>query len=271
MRTAYKGTFHFGLLAIPIRMGTAMDTRASLFHHTHKQCSTRIKQKRWCPTCGVEVSDFSDVGKGVELADETMALISDEELDALRVWDNKTIKLIHFTPAAQVDVRLYDQTYYMEPVDGGGPAHALLLAAMGASEGLGAVCTVGYRDRAALALMVIRDGHFELTTLRWPSELRRADVTLPPVQPARAQEVKMATTLVRSLTRPFDPAEHTDKYRDALVGLVAAKAAGQPAGTPVPAQSTAGQYDDMMSLLQASIAETRAAKPKSRARRAPAA
>jgi len=267
MRTAWKGTFQFGLLAIPIRMGTAMDTRASLFHHTHKACATRIKQKRWCETCQVEVSDFSDVGKGVELADETMALITDEELDELRVWDNKTIKLVHFAQASEVDVRLFDQTYYVEPVDGGGPAHALLMAAMEQAPGLAAVCTVGYRDRAALALMTIRDGHFEVTTLRWPAELRPADVKLPPVQAPRTQEVKMAGQLVKSMTKPFDPAAHVDEHRAALVDLVTAKANGVSPSRPAPAKDQSGAYNDMMSLLQQSIdAERAKTAPKRRAK-----
>lgn len=271
MRTAFKGTFQFGLLAIPIRMGTAMDTRASLFHHTHKACGTRIKQKRWCETCACEVPDFADIGKGVELADGMMALITDEELDELRVWDNKTVKLVHFTPVTGIDTRLYDQTYYVEPVDGGGPAHALLLAAMQQVEGLAAVCTVGYRDRVALAVMVIRDGHFELTTLRWPAELRPADVKLPPVPTPRSQEVKMATQLVKSMTRDFNPADHVDSYRQALVELVGAKEAGTPAAAVRP-QDPAQPYADMMVLLQQSIAEQKqvaAAKP-ARTRRAKA-
>jgi DNA end-binding protein Ku len=267
MRTAFKGTVTFGLLSIPIRMGTAMDTRASLFHHTHKKCATRIKQKRWCDTCACEIPEFSEVGKGVELADETMALVTDEDLDVLRGWDNKTVKLIHFTPAGQVDVRLYDQTYYVEPVDGGAPAYTLLLAAM--PEGMAAVCTIGYRDRAALALLLPAGGHFELVTLRWPAELRTCDVTIPPVQPARPQEIKMASQLIRSMTRDFDPAEHTDTYTEALVRLVSRKQAGTPAAAARPV-NPATPYTNMMELLQASIAEQKTATKAPARRRATA-
>jgi DNA end-binding protein Ku len=275
MRTAMKVTIQCRLLAIPGRVGTAMDARKSLFHHTHRACSTRIETRRWCPGCEAEVPDFSDpdngVGKGIELADKSMVLVTDDELDELRLWDNKTVKLLQFTQESEVDDRLYDQTYYFEPDTGGAPAHALLMAAMQTTPGLVAICQVGYRERLALGMMRVRDGIFEIITLRWPAELRTQDVKLPRIQPPRPNEVKMAVQLVKSMTKPFDPAEHVDEYSARLVEFVTAKAdGGAPAGRPAKADP-AQPYADMMGLLQASIdAQKQIAKPAPRRRTAKA-
>src|SRR5580704_16895411 len=115
MRTAWKGTFQFGLLAIPVRLGTAADSRASMFHQMHAGCGGRIQQHRYCGVCGKEVA-WADVAKGVEMADGSMTAVTDDELDELRAWENKTITLLHFAPAGQVDVLLYYAAYYVEPV-----------------------------------------------------------------------------------------------------------------------------------------------------------
>jgi DNA end-binding protein Ku len=267
MRTAWKGTFQLNaLIGVPIRMGTALDARGSLFHQAHRPCSGGIiKQERRCEKCHAKDVPYDQIGKGIDMADGTRMLFDDDEIDALKAWENKTLTLIHFCPATQVDVRLYDQTYYVEPVDAGGAAHALLLAAI--PDGLVAVCTMGFKDKAVPAVMRVTGGHFEVVTLRHPEELRPADVKLPPVT-LRPKEVQMAARLVKSMTRDFNPAEHANTYRQQLVDLVAARSEGVLPVVPAAAKSTAGQYGDMMSLLEASIAET---KTKPRARRAPAA
>jgi DNA end-binding protein Ku len=265
MRTAMRVVIKCKLLTIPGRVGLAMDIRKSLFHHVHRACSSRIETRRWCPQCDAEVPDFSDpdkgVGKGIELADKSMLLITDDELNELRLWDDKTVELQQFVQESEVDGRLLDQCYFFEPDTAGGPAHALLLAAMQAKPGLVAICTVGYRERLALGMMRVRGGVFEIVTLRWPAELRAADVKLPRTQRPRPDEVTMAVQLVESMIKPFDPAAHVDEYAGRLAEFVAAKAAGAPAAA-AGAKDTARAATDMMDLLRQSIDAQQPAKPK---------
>jgi DNA end-binding protein Ku len=263
MRTAWKGTLQFGLLAIPLRLGLAADDTKSLFHQMHSGCGGRVKQSRYCEDCGKKDIAYADVAKGIEVGDGRMVEVTDAELEELRAWEPKTITLLHFAPAAQVDPLLLDASYYVEPVDGGGPAHALLISAI--PDGLGAVCTIAYPQRLTLALLTVRGGMFVLTTLRWPEQLRPADVKLPPATTARPQEVKMAAQLVKSMTRPFDPAEHVDTHRQSLVDLVGAKETGAP--VPVKARGQESKYTDMMDLLQASIAAQKATTKTTRPRK----
>jgi DNA end-binding protein Ku len=114
-----------------------------------------------------------------------------------------------------------------------------------------------------------RDGMFVVSTLRWPDQVRPADVKIPQVQPPRPQEVKMAAQLVKSMTRPFDPAAHTDEHRQRLVDLVTAKQAGAPVPAVKP-KDPAKPYADMMDLLQQSIAAHKQATKKPARRGAPA-
>jgi DNA end-binding protein Ku len=271
MRSAWTGTIVCGPLNMPVKLGvTVPSTRPSMFHRTHVACGTRIKQKTYCPACDIDLPDTSAVGKGVELADKTMVLFTDEELESLRVWDAQVLKLEHFCPAAQVNPKLFDQTYYLEPDKGGAPAHRLLLDAMTQMDGVCAAGTIGYRDRTAPAILRVVDGTFEVTTLRWPEELRPADVKVPPTQEPRPQEIKMMAQFIKTLTRDWDPAEHADTRTQAVLDLTEAKAAGAAPAAAAPPRTQEARYTDMMALLQADIAaRTPARKP--RARKTPAA
>ena len=273
MRSAWTGTIQCGPLNLPVKLGvTVPSARPSMFHRTHTVCATRIRQKTYCPTCDIDLPDTTEIGKAVELADKTMALFTDEELESLRVWDAQVLKLEHFCPASQINRKLADQIYYVEPDKGGGPAHRLLLDAMSLLEGVCAVGTIGYKDRTAPAIIQPVDGIFEVTVLRWPEELRSADVTLPPTQQPRAQEVKMMTQFIRTLTRDWDPAEHADTRTQAVLDMVAAKADGAAPVSPARVKKdTSTAYADMMNLLQADIAAKTASKPAPRRRRTPAA
>ena len=265
MRSAWTGTIQCGPLNLPVKLGvTVPSARPSMFHRTHTVCGTRINQKTYCKTCDKYLTDNTEVGKGVELDDKSMVLFSDEELESLRVWDAQVIKLEHFCPAGQINPKLHDQTYYVEPDKGGGPAHRLLLDAMASMDGVCAVGTIGYKDRTAPAIIRVVDGIFEVTVLRWPEELRTADVTLPPTQTPRPQEIKMMAQFIKTLTRDWDPAEHVDGRSEAVLGMVAAKSAGaMPA--PLRPKDTAAQYTDMMAALQGAITETKkTTKPRAR-------
>ena len=262
MRTAHKSVLRFGLMAIPLRLGNALGKPGSTFHQVHTGCGGRIRQHRKCETCQAAV-DWGDVGKGIELPGGTMAEVTDEEITQLRAWEPRVIQLEHFCQATEVDPMLRDEPYYIEPDTAGMPAAALLAAAMGATEGLAGVCTVAFNQKVVPGLLEVHGTYFSLTLLRWPEELRPAAVVPLPAAGIRKQERDMAARLVKTMTRPFNPAEHVDTYRQALVDLVGAKADGTPTGQARP-KDPAQPYADMMGLLQASIDQQKQDKPARR-------
>jgi len=60
-----------------------------------------------------------------------------------------------------------------------------------------------------------------IQTLLWPDEVRAAEFpSLDDAPKPRPQEVKMATTLVESMSADFDPTEYTDDYQIELRKLI---------------------------------------------------
>ena len=96
-----------------------------------------------------------------------------------------------------------------------------------------AVAKVAIRQREALAALRVRDGVLVLETLLWPDEVRAPDFKfLDEDVDVRSQELKMAASLIDTMTEDFDPSLYKDAYREALEALVQAKIEGNEVVTP---------------------------------------
>jgi DNA end-binding protein Ku len=99
-----------------------------------------------------------------------------------------------------------------------------------------------------------------LSTLYWPDEIRSiGELALPEndieIKPA---ERGMAEQLVAAMTGEFNADQYHDQYREALLKIIEAKAAGQQISAPAPAP--AAGVTDLMAALEASVAAAKAAR-----------
>ncbi len=182
---------------------------------------------------------YSDVAKGYELATGDVVVLTDDDLKDLPLATAKRIDVLHFSPAGQLDPILANKAYYLEPEPAGVRAYVLFRDALERS-GRVAVAKVAIRQREALAALRVRDGVLVLETLLWPDEVRAPDFKfLDEDVDIRTQELKMAASLIDTMTEDFDPSLYKDAYREALEALVQAKIEGnevvRPAGTAIPA------------------------------------
>jgi DNA end-binding protein Ku len=255
MRSMWKGAISFGLVMIPVRLYAATEQRDVTFRQVHRADGGRIKFRRICSIDGEEVP-FADVAKGYELPDGEVVVLTDEDLAELPLPTAHSIEVVNFTPAEQLDSILASRAYYAEPEPAGLRAYALLRDALERS-GKVAIARVALRQRESLASLRTRDGVMVLETLLWPDEIREAafDFLEEDVE-VRSQELKMASSLIDSMTVDFDPSLYRDGYREALEELVAAKVQGHEVVRPqVPAEEGGGSLAD---ALKASLAAAKA-------------
>ena len=259
MRSMWKGAISFGLVMIPVKLYAATEQKDIAFRQVHREDGGRIRFRRVCSLDGAEVP-YEDVAKGFELPGGEMVVLTDEDMADLPLASNKSIEVMHFTPADQLDPILFNRSYYVEPEAAGVRAYALLRDALERS-GRIAIAQVALRQRESLATLRTRDGVLVLETLLWPDEVRGADFGfLDEDVEVRSQELRMATSLIDSMTVDFDPAEYHDRYREALQELVTAKTEGrdvvQPGEPAAPAASTS-----LADALKASLAAARGDQP----------
>jgi DNA end-binding protein Ku len=257
MRSMWKGAISFGLVMIPVKLYAATEQKDIAFRQVHRTDGGRIRFRRVCSVCGEEVP-YEDVAKGYELPTGEMVVLTDEDMADLPLPTTRSIEVVHFMPAEQLDPILLNRSYFVEPESAGARAYVLLRDSLDRS-GKVALTMVALRQRESLATLRTRNGVLVLETLLWPDEIRVPDFPfLTDDIEVRSQELKMAASLIDSMTEDFDPDAYHDNYREALQEVVDAKVEGrevvQPEGVSVATEPTS-----LADALKASLAAARRA------------
>jgi DNA end-binding protein Ku len=256
MRSMWKGAVSFGLVTIPVKLYTATEQKDITFRQVHREDGGRIRFRRVCSVDGEEVP-YEDVAKGYELPSGEMVILTDDDMAGLPLPTARSIEVLYFTPEASIDPILLSRSYYVEPEKSGARAYVLMRDALERS-GKVAVVLVALRQRESLAALRSRDGVLVLETLLWPDEVREADFPfLEQDIEVRSQELKMAASLIDSMTEEFDPAAHRDGYREALAELVEAKVEGRDVVQPPGSDEGPSEPVSLADALKASIAAAR--------------
>ena len=259
-RAMWKGAIEFGLVTIPVKLYLATESKGVSFHMLHEECHGRIQMKTYCPTDDVFI-ERSDTVRGYELAPDQYVVVTDDDLAAVPLKTVRSIQIEQFVPVAEdgQTTRFIKQAYYLEPEPVARRAFFLLKQIL-AERGLRAIAKIVMKDREQLASLDPFASTMLLSTLHWPDEIRSVgDLALPEaeVQIKPAERV-MAEQLVAAMTGEFDPAAYRDEYRDALLQIIEAKAAGAEIAEPAPAP--AAQVTDLMAALEASVAAAKASR-----------
>jgi len=259
MRSMWKGAVSFGLVMIPVKLYTATETRDIAFRQVHREDGGRVRFRRFCTIDEQEVP-YEDIAKGYELPGGEIVVLTEEDMAELPLPTTKNIEVVQFCPAEQLDPILLNKSYYVEPEAAGARAYCLLRDALEQS-GKVAIAQVALRQRESLAVMRARDGVLVLETLLWPDEVRDpAFGFLSDDVEVRPQELRMASSLIESMTVDFEPDEFHDSYREALQELVAAKTEGREVVQPEAGEAPPGDTTSLADALRASLAAAKGGK-----------
>ncbi|GAB4388801.1 MAG: Ku protein [Thermodesulfovibrionales bacterium] len=252
MKAFWKGSVSFALVSIPVKLYTAARKKDVDFHLLHARCKTRLSYQRWCPACNAEVP-WEDTVHGYEYEKGRFVVVTAEEMEALPVTTSKNIEVMRFVEERQIDPIYYDMSYYLEPVEGGERAYALLREAMRAS-GRVALSKVSFRNKEHVAVIRVYDGALTLQTLFYADEIARPEaLNLPERTGLEKKELELAGTLIKSYAGDFDMEAQHDQYRDKMMELIKAKAAGKEMAAP-PARE-ARKVVSLMDALKKSLEE----------------
>jgi len=272
-RAIWSGAISFGLVAVPVKMYSAVERKSVKFNQLARETGARIAMRRVDSSTGEEVP-HEQIVKGYEVTPGSYVQIDPSELDALAPKRTHTIEIEDFVELAQIDPIFYDHPYYLAPAAGGAKPYRLLVDAM-RETGRVAIAQVVIRSKEQL--VALRPGERVLTM----STMVFADEVLPPdrldeladVQDAKTtkRELDIAKQLVESLSSDFEPGKYRDVYRDEVRALIERKAAGeQPIAAPEKQQPGSSAVPDLMAALKASLDAAREAgvKPRPRTKRA---
>jgi DNA end-binding protein Ku len=252
MQAIWKGTISFGMVTIPIKVYSATEEKDISFRQVHTEDGGRIRYKRFCEKDGQEIP-YSDIGKGYELPDGRMMILTSEDFAQLPLPSAKSIEVLEFVPLDQVDPLYFAKAYYLA-ADGVGAKPYVLLRDALTKTGQCALVKVAIRTRETLALLREKDGALVLQTMLWPEEVRESEFAVPGSDvTVKDQERAMAESYIATLEAEFDPTRYHSEYREALEELVEAKASGlEPAQVQEEADDS-GEVVDLVAALRASV------------------
>ena len=256
MRSIWKGTISFGLVNIPVAVGIATQRSDPKFRTLDRETLQPIKQQLFSPGRG-EVVPREETVKGYEVSKDRYLPMSDEELEAVAVERRRTIDLVAFVDLDEIDPVFYDRTYYLEPGESAQKPYALLVEAMKRT-GKAALGKIVMSSREHVVLLRPAGDTLVAELLFYPEDVRSKAEIEERVGEVEVtdQELAMATQLVESLARPFEPKEFENEHKRELLALIERKLSGEEvpvAAEPAPAEPV----PDLMAALRASIDQAR--------------
>ncbi|MEV0987157.1 Ku protein [Streptomyces sp. NPDC049949] len=260
MRSIWNGAISFGLVSIPIKLVNATESHSISFRQIHLSDGGRIRYRKVCELDGEEVAT-AEIGKGYEEADGSIIPITDEDLAQLPIATAKTIEIVSFVPADEIDPLQMDAAYYLAA---NGPTAAkpytLLREALKRSRRV-AIAKYALRGRERLGMLRVVDDVIAMHGLLWPDEIRVPEGVAPEGKVSvREAELDLADALMATLGE-VEMDSLTDEYREAVEAMISAKSEGAfepPAEAEV--QPAGGKVIDLMAALEKSVSAAKASR-----------
>jgi DNA end-binding protein Ku len=204
-------------------------------------------------------------------------VITDEDIATLPEERSREIEVVEFVPADQLDPLMYDKSYFLEPDSKSSKSYVLLAKTLAETDRV-AIVHFALRNKTRLAALRVKDFSkrdvMVIHTLLWPDEIRDPDFpVLDKEVEIKPAELKMAGSVVESMTDDFHPDQFRDDYQEQLHELVQAKLEGGEAFTVEEQPTELDETDDVSDLLaklEASVKARKAPAKKAAAKKAPA-
>jgi len=241
-RAYWQGQIRLALVSIPIEVYPATRSGAAIsFHQIHEPSGQRVRYEK--VAAGVGPVDRDEIIKGYEVSKGNYVLLDEEEIEAVKIESRKTLELVQFVDADEIDVLYYEKPYFVVPADDlAEEAYIVLREALRKARKVG-LGQLAVRGREQLVSIKPCGRGLVMEVLRYADEVHKAQGYFRDIEDAKpdADLLDLATTLIDKKTAPFKPAEFHDRYVDALHRLIDKKAksksnkriiedAGQPSG-----------------------------------------
>lgn len=261
MRPIWKGSISFGLVYIPISVYSATREEKLSFRQLRASDHSPIKYKKVAEADMKEVP-ADQIVKGYEYERGQFVIMKEEDFAKVKIESTHSIDITDFVELGQVDPKFFYKPYFLEPQKGGEKAYALLHKALSGTGKIGiAKVVISGREHLASVkpdglFLILELMHFASEILS-PSELNNgANGAITD------KELKMAQTLIDSMTAAWEPDKYRDEYRNAVMELIEKKAQHQEIADQPKAAVRATNVVDLVKVLQESLSRNQSLKPK---------
>jgi DNA end-binding protein Ku len=253
-RPTWQGHLRLSLVSCPVALYTGTSSTSEVhFNLLHKETMNRIRMIPTDPDTGPV--ERADLVRGFEVDKGRYVVVSDEEIDAVKLESTRTLDIERFVDVAEIDRLYWNAPYYLTP-DGkvAVEAFGVIREAMRRSGKL-ALGRVVLHQRERLMALEPRDNGIVAYSLRTYDEVRQPEdyfASIPDKKPD-AKMIDIAERIIEQLEGPFDPTQFDDRYEEALKTLIAEKQKGHKVAKVKEAEDT--NVVDLMDALRRSLGQ----------------
>lgn len=251
-RPTWQGHLKLSLVTCPVALYTATNSGGDVhFNLINPETNNRIKMVTTDPDTGP--IERSKLVKGYEVSKGEYILLTQDEINSVKLESTKTIDIERFVPAEDIDRLYWDSPYYLAP-DGklAQEAFAVIRDSMAQAGQIG-IGRVVMSTRERIVALEPRGKGILVYTLRTDAEVRQPDEIFDGIsdKPADPQMIAIAKKIIEQQEGPFDPSQFVDRYEEALKDLIKAKQKGHKVAKVAEPEDT--NVVDLMAALRASL------------------
>ena len=250
-RAIGSGTISFGLVAIPVKLYSTIDSTKTVRFNYLTADGSRVKQQYVRADSG-EVVERADLQQGYEFAKGQFVLFTQDEIKAMQVESTNAIDIAEFVPLAEIERIYIDKVYYLGPDKGAGKSYHLLKEALASTE-RAALASYAARGKCYLVLIRPMDDGLVMEQLKHQDELRSFEHVPLDAHDVEAAELDLAIKIIEQrVNETFEPEQYEDVVRSRMMEMIQQKVDGQEITMPAEAPADA-KIVDLMEALKASV------------------
>jgi len=249
MRSIWKGSIGFGLVSIPIKLYSAVQTSSLDFDMLDSRDHSRIRYQRVNEHTHKEVP-YDKIVKGYKL-DDNYVIMDEKDFENAAPEKTRIIEIESFVDIADVNPMYYETSYYAEPDTKNNKAYGLLIQALIKSKKAGLARFV-LRSTESLCIVHPVESILVVTNIRFAQEIRDTDELKVEDSEVSKKELDMGLALINQYAEKFDISKFKDEYNTELLKIIHDKAKGKQAIIKkLKPQKASGDdlYDQLMQSL----------------------
>jgi DNA end-binding protein Ku len=254
--SVWSGYLTFGLISMPVRLYSGARGSRISFHMLHRDDNVRVKQQYICPEED-KVVERNEIVKGYEYRKGEYIIIEPDELKKIEPKTAKSMEILEFVKADQVDPVYFESSYYLQPDEGGEKPYALLVQALKETDYMG-IAKLTMHNREYTVFLRPHESGMMLHTMYYENEVRKMEAPKLHSE-VKAAEVKVAHQLIEALAGKFEPEKFHDTYEQNVKKLIQAHLEGREVET-VAKPAKPEKVVDLMAALKQSLAQMKDTK-----------
>jgi len=236
----------FALVNIPVVMNPIIRNNDTSFNQLHDKCMHRIKYIKYCPHCKEDVKE-KDIIKGYEYEKDNYLVFEKEELNKLKVENDKEIDVVAFINISEIDPYYFEKSYFLE-TENKSKSYNLFCEALKKTKKVALAKTI-LGNKFYYCILRFSNNGIVLTTLYFDEEVNVPENNLN--LKSNEKELNLAIKLIDSLTDKFEPEKYKDEYQENIKKAIDDKLDGKE--IKAKKRKPKEQVNDLLEALEKSL------------------